>query len=180
MAIEVHGRTSASPQRAYLAPAVAADAEPIASWIDGALDTYWLAPRTAPPITTPKIAHWIAAAGKRGRSLFADELHVGYGELNDMRSRRNQHWLGHLIVNPARRGERLGLRLTELLLAEAFDQLRSNRVSLVVFTDNEPAVACYHAAGMSDDGWETHEFPPYHRTARLLRMAITRRAWLRR
>jgi ribosomal protein S18 acetylase RimI-like enzyme len=61
-----------------------------------------------------------------------------------------------------------------MLLHRAFHLRGARRVSLVVFPENRVAVACYRAAGMHDDAFETHYFPAYRRRARLLRLAATR------
>jgi len=147
----------------------------VLSWVRGARDTYWLAPRTRPPLTLEKVLAW----GGQGHHAFAlverrRPQPVGYGEVNVLNERRHEYWLGHLIVDPARRGQGLGRRLTELLLRHAFERLAARRVSLVVFPDNAAAVGCYRAAGMRDDGFESHHFAAYGRRVRLLRMAALR------
>lgn len=100
---------------------------------------------------------------------------LAYGEVNLLNERRREYWLGHLIVDPRQRGRGVGRWLAELLLQEAFDRLGARRVSLVVFPENRSAIACYRAAGMRDEGFETHYFPPYRRWERLLRLIATAR-----
>lgn len=97
---------------------------------------------------------------------------VAYGELNVLDRGYRSHWLGHLVVAPHARGQGLGRALTELLLARAFEVHESRRVTLVVFRENQSAIACYRKAGMRPDGFEHHFFEPYNRGARLLRMAM--------
>ncbi len=143
----------------------------VASWPADARETYWLAPRNAPPLTPMQILAWHTP----GRTPYALLLEpqatpVGYGELNVMSSGRRCYWLGHLVINPAQRGRGLGVALTRKLLEEAFVRRGAREVSLVVFPDNLVAIACYRAAGMREDGYETHEFPAYRRVETLLRM----------
>ena len=147
----------------------------VLSWVRGARDTYWLAPRTRPPLTAEKLLAWSG----QGHNPFAlvdsrSPGPLGYGEVNLLNEKRREYWLGHLIVEPQRRGQGLGRRLTELLLRHAFERLAARRVSLVVFPDNVAAVGCYRAAGMQDDGYETHLFAAYRRRVRLLRMIAMR------
>lgn len=96
---------------------------------------------------------------------------VAYGELNVMASRRKEYWLGHLIVDPRKRGGGLGVRLTRLLLERAFLRYVARRVSLVVFPENETAIRCYTKAGLHAEGFETHHFPKPRRSEQLLLMA---------
>lgn len=157
----------------WLRPFFVADALTVAGWVRNATDAYHLAPRTWPPITEQRVREWggygceqlvlIDSCGSRP---------VAYGELNLLSSRKAEYWLGHLIVDPDRRGMGLGRELTSLLLKRAFEQKRAKRVSLVVFSDNRAAVECYKASGMQVDGWEMHDLPPYGRRERLLRMAV--------
>ncbi len=143
----------------------------IASWARDELEGYWLAPRTAPPLTAAKVAAWagfqrepVQLVPRGGR------LPVAYGELNVLNAWRREYWLGHLVVDPAQRGRGLGLRLVSGLLARGFSQRGAHRISLVVFRENERAIRCYRAAGMIDDGEELHRFPLYDREETLLRM----------
>jgi RimJ/RimL family protein N-acetyltransferase len=142
----------------------------VVSWVGGAQETRWLAPRSTPPLTAAKVRAW-AGPGRDPLMLVApDEPQpLAYGEVNVLNERRHEYWLGHLIVDPRRRGGGLGTRLTELLLQRAFGHHRARRVSLVVFPENAAAIACYRAAGMREDGFEVHYFTPYRRHERLLR-----------
>ena len=157
-----------------LEPFMFGHAEIVASWVRTPREAYQLAPRTAPPIDAAKVRGWSAEGHSQlvlceaGRSGI-----VGYGELNALHSNRSEFWLGHLIVDPDRRGAGFGLELTRLLLWRAFHRLRARRVSLVVFADNRAAVECYKRAGFCPDGHEVHELPAYGGPARLVRMATT-------
>jgi len=149
----------------------------VASWVLNEREAYLLAPRTPPPLTAEKIRGWVGP----GRQQFllieiGKKRPVGYGELNVLRTEERHFWLGHLIVDPRRRGRGLGTRLTRLLLERAFNQQGARRVTLVVFAENHRALACYRAAGLRDAGFEMHCFPPYDRQVRLLKMNAVRRA----
>jgi RimJ/RimL family protein N-acetyltransferase len=158
-----------------LTPFEAGYADRVLSWVRSPREAYWLAPRTKPPLTIEKLRAW-ARPGRIPLMLVAPEQPepLAYGELNVLNERRREYWLGHLIVDSQQRGRGLGRRLTELLLRRAFDRLAARRVSLVVFPENAAAVACYQAAGMCDDGYETHYFAVYRRRERLVRLVATR------
>ena len=154
------------------------DAATLASWVRSAQEAFWLAPRSRPPLTADVIAGWGEPGGERLvlRDALGHEL-VAYGEVNPLSRGRQSYWLGHLLVDPDRRGLGLGREITRSLLRHAFEQRDAQRATLVVFRDNIAAIACYANAGMNADGYETHSFPAYHREERLLRMAMMRSAW---
>jgi RimJ/RimL family protein N-acetyltransferase len=158
-----------------LMPFDARCAERVVSWVRDARETYWLAPRTEPPLTTEKVRAW-AGPGRDPLMLVTSEQPepLAYGELNILNEKRREYWLGHLVVDPRRRGQGVGRRLTELLLRRAFHLREAQRVSLVVFPENAAAIACYRAAGMYEDGFETHHFAAYRRRERLLRLVAAR------
>ncbi|MFQ5495845.1 MAG: GNAT family N-acetyltransferase [Phycisphaerae bacterium] len=164
--------------RLWLRPYVAAHAPLIADWVGGAQDAYWLAPRTPPPITAAIVSAW--SGEQTDRRVLVDEHDdsiLAYGELNLLSAVRRVYWLGHLIVDPQRRGVGLGCRLTQLLIERAFTRYGAKRLTLVVFRENESAIRCYEAAGMRPNGWETHYFPEYKRRVRLMRMAVNASDW---
>lgn len=164
--------TSRPAARVRLRPFHGADADVIVTWVTSPHDTYWLAPRTAPPLTREKVRAW---GGPLREQLVlatpdADDA-IGYGEVNVLHRNRAEYWLGHIVLDPRERGRGLGVAFTEALLRHAFRRYAAVRVTLVVFEENVPAVRCYRAAGMHDDGHETHFFPAYQRYERLLRLA---------
>ena len=144
----------------------------VISWVRDAREAYWLAPKTAPPLTPEGLLRW----QEPGHAPFllwemAGTKPVGYGEVNRLNVRQGHYWLGHLVVDPGRRGRGYGVQLTRLLLKEAFARRGARRVTLVVFPENQAALACYRSAGMLDDGYEWHSFPVYGRRECLLRLA---------
>jgi ribosomal protein S18 acetylase RimI-like enzyme len=153
----------------------AAHAALVASWVRDAREAYWLAPKTAPPITADDVRSW----ARRGHEQFQlvaphSRLPVAYGELNVLDVQRGLYWLGHLLVARRRRRRGVGRALTNALLGRAFGHYAACQVTLVVFPDNVAARACYQKAGLHDDGWEVHQLTPYRRRVRLLRMSIRR------
>lgn len=159
---------------ACLTPFEPAHAPLVALWLSRPRDALWAAPRTPPPITADKVRAWGAPQMEQWVLRVPDESQpVGYGELNVLRQDRGEYWIGHLVVDPQRRGRGYGRRLTELLLERAARQHQARRVSLVVFPDNLRAMACYQAAGMRFECRETQYFPPYRRYVHLIRMTRT-------
>ncbi len=160
--------------RCHLARFEPAWASLVISWVRDKREMYWLAPKTAPPLTTAEILRW-RQPGHDPYMLLerGSQAPVAYGELNRLTDQRRQYWLGHLIVDPLRRGRGLGTDLTRRLLREAFECRGAQRVTLVVFADNARAVSCYLAAGLREDGVEWHEFPAYGERGCLLRFVAT-------
>ena len=147
----------------------------VASWVLDELELLWLAPGTVWPLTAAKVVGWTRPTD-RPVLLFegTESLPCGYAELNPLRDSQAQLWIGHLVIDPARRGGGLGRRFTRMLLAEAFAAPRVERVVMIVFPDNEAAVRCYKACGFRVTRQERHRFPPHRRDHSLLRMEITR------
>ena len=170
MAVDPCTREDVAPV-CRLAPFRVAHADLILSWVRDPREAFWLAPRTPPPLTPAGVIEW-QTPGHQGFMLHAADvpLPIGYGELNLLNGARRRYWLGHLIVDPARRGRGYGVALTRLLVGRAFARHAAREVTLVVFPENRAAIACYRAAGLHEDGYETHEFPAYGCRVCLLRM----------
>ncbi len=164
--------TKCSPlAAARLTPFVPAAGEHVASWVRSPAEAYWVAPRTPPPLTADVVRSWSGA--DRSQWLLTDPQGrwAGYGEVNVLSGAKREYWLGHLLVDPARRGRGLGLALTTGLLSYAEHTLQARRVVLVVFRENTAAVRCYAAAGLRVEGFERQYFDSYGRTENLLRMS---------
>jgi RimJ/RimL family protein N-acetyltransferase len=143
-------------------------------WLQTEQELTWLAPGTAPPLTSEKVIAW----GKPGdrRFLFwkaGIPAPLGYAELNNMPDRPNQMWIGHFLVDPAYRGRGYGTRFAQALLAMAFSRLSARDVLLVVFPDNASAIRCYHHAGMVPMGHERKLFAATNKEHVFLRMGIS-------
>ena len=142
----------------------------VVSWVRTPEELFHLAPKTAPPLTTAKVLGW---CWPQGYPLLlwptGGELPIGYAELNPMRSDSRHFWLGHVVLDPRRRGQGQGRRFVQALLRWSAAELGARRLSLVVFPDNQAAVACYLKAGFSLHGEEYHRFAPDGPKHRLLR-----------
>ncbi len=147
----------------------------VASWVRDRRELAWVAPGTTWPLTAAKVVGWTGPTD-RPLLLFAggEALPCGYAELNPLRDSANQLWIGHLVIDPARRGDGLGRQITRMLVARAFADARIDRVVMIVFPDNAAAVRCYEANGFRGTKREEHCFGPDRRRHSLLRMEITR------
>lgn len=133
-----------------------------------------MAPRTVPPLTADEIRRWKLPGHEPLQLIDAGAaVPCAYGELNVLNRPRGHYWLGHLIVDPTRRGHGLGQELTRRLLERAFWRHGAREVSLVVFRENLGAIACYRAAGMQPVGYEEHDLPAYGCRVALLRFSAT-------
>lgn len=147
----------------------------VAAWVHTPDELFFLAPGTAPPLTAAKVVAWTRPTD-RPLLLFEGDSPVpsGYAELNPLSGSTRAVWIGHVLVDPARRGRGLGQCLTNLLLAEAFRSPQTDRVVMLVVPDNEPAMRCYQACGFTMVGKEHHRFGPRRRQTTMIRMEIGR------
>ena len=159
----------------HLSPFVSDFAPLVASWVRSAQELTWLAPGTPPPLTAEKVAAW--GEDRHNRFLFwtaGENEPAGYAELNDIPNQPAHLWIGHFIIDPARRGHSLGVRFAQALLARAFTELAAKEVVLVVFPENRRAIACYERAGMVQSGHERKFFKATGAEHHFLRMSMTR------
>jgi ribosomal protein S18 acetylase RimI-like enzyme len=91
------------------------------------------------------LREWHADADVRPYVCFEGDEAVGYGEVWEDRA-ADEAELARILVDPARRGQGVGRRLTALL-GEQAREAGFAEVWLRVVPDNEPAVAAYRAAG---------------------------------
>jgi RimJ/RimL family protein N-acetyltransferase len=178
----------------HLSPFAAPFAPLVASWIRTTQELIWLAPGTVPPLTAEKVALW--GDERRNRFLFWDGAGgmgvspvngregratdpSGYGELNEIPDQPAQFWIGHFVIDPGRRGQSLGVRFAQALLARAFVEYAAKEVVLVVFPDNQRAISCYERAGMQLVGQERKYFKATGAEHLFLRMSISRRRFER-
>ena len=148
-------------------------ANSVAGWVVTTEQLRWLAPSTGPPLTASKVAAWKRPGGEAflyNRS--DDHTPIAYGELNPMPACREHLWLGHVIVRSDLRGRGIGQRFVKALLSFALEQRRANRVSLIVFPDNAPAIRCYRRVGFVIAGDEYHRFGGRALARRMLRLEI--------
>ncbi|MCL2330732.1 MAG: GNAT family N-acetyltransferase [Phycisphaerae bacterium] len=151
----------------------------VARWTRDDRELFWLAPKTPPPLTAPKVAAW---AGTDGRPIFfyhdTQPEPIGYFELNPMVADFGHFWLGHCIVRPDLRNAGFGQVMISLGLELAFREQRAYRVSLVVFPENTSAIRCYDRVGFVHVGDQHRFFPTTGRQHRMLQMSINRGQYL--
>ncbi|NLX15143.1 MAG: GNAT family N-acetyltransferase [Phycisphaerales bacterium] len=164
----------------WLSPFDPALAERVANWVSNDDELFWLAPKTIPPLTADKILNW---PGIGSRPMFLrmnlSREPLGYLELNNMPGDHRHFWVGHCIIDPDHRGKGLGQVMIRLLLEEAFQHCRGQRVSLVVFPDNLPAIRCYQALGFRHVGWQSRYFPVRGDYYSMWHMAVDARSYRR-
>jgi len=154
------------------------DAQVLLQWVRTPLDLRWLAPNTSWPLTEEKILAWTARGGEALvlRSTLDDSM-IGYGEVNAFEGRGRETWLGHIIIDPAKRGSGLGFELTCELLRHTFVVREASRVSLIVFPDNAAAVNCYLRAGFQVVRTERHRPADSNELLSLVRLELTAREY---
>lgn len=150
-----------------------AQAPRVASWVRSDDELFWLAPGTQPPITAEKVLNWTRRSGNAYAFTHRGSAPVGYGELNPLRRDPRDLWIGHVIIDPARRGQGLGRALTDALIHRAFKIEGAHRLTLVVFPENAAAVQCYRSAGFRLRGTEHQVFGPRRLRYSLLRFELT-------
>ena len=117
----------------------------VLSWLRSAEEARQWASLDAVPADGSVFERWHAEPWVHTWIALADGAPAGYGEVwTD--DEEHEAELARLIVDPDRRGRGLGRRLVALLAARAA-QLGFDDVWLRVAPDNEPAIACYRAAG---------------------------------
>jgi RimJ/RimL family protein N-acetyltransferase len=177
MAETVAANSASLREALRLVPFHARESGIVARWVQSEQELLFLAPATAGPLTGAKVASWVKPGGKALLLKHQGEsLPIGYAELNPMRSDPGHLWLGHVVIRPDRRRCGLGRRFVEMLVEEAFQRGGAHRISLVVFPDNKPAIACYKRAGFVFIAEEVHQFAARGPKRRLLRYEIRRAA----
>jgi [ribosomal protein S18]-alanine N-acetyltransferase len=126
-----------------------ADYETIASWIpNAAACVRWAGPNLQFPFLARDLPELLAVTRSHSFSLVsAENLLVGFGQFWP-RDERTVH-LGRIIISPGHRGCGLGRSLLELLLTNAVNETKANRVTLRVYRDNQPAISIYSRFGFS-------------------------------
>ena len=129
-----------------LVEAIDADIDELMTWFGNAEDVViWGGPKFRFPFTPESFredCHWGEMASFSLRD--GDDLQAGFGQIYDRNGRIN---LARLIVHPARRGQGIGRRLVEMLMAVGPGLLPLPEYSLFVFRSNEAALSCYISVG---------------------------------
>ncbi|HPF38503.1 MAG TPA: GNAT family protein [Phycisphaerae bacterium] len=152
----------------------------VAGWPKSPRELTWLAPGTPPPLTRAKVCAWRRDDGRR--FLFWDRRFdepCGYAELNRMPDERRRYWIGHFILDPARRGLGLSHAFFQNLVIHAFEDMQASEVLLVVIPENVAAIRCYERGGMLVSGRESKRFDATGGRHTFLRMCIHRRRYER-
>lgn len=151
-------------------------AETIVSWLLEPADLFLVAPRTVPPLTVRKLHRW-AKPEDRPFTLLDGRNPVGYAELNRLDHSTTHLWIGHFVIDPLRRRQRLGTVLLSALLRVAFHSPDVEEVSLTVFPNNLPAVHFYERAGFAHVQTQVRRFASTGRRHRLSWMRLTRESF---
>jgi ribosomal protein S18 acetylase RimI-like enzyme len=77
-----------------------------------------------------------------------------FAAFGQMGSRFGRSHLARLIANPTMRGQGIGRKLLEMMIAAARTEQGLEEMALFVYKDNEPAYRCYLALG-----FEAQEYP---------------------
>lgn len=85
------------------------------------------------------------------RTLDADEP-IGVLDIDGIGWNNRTSWFSIAIGDAANRGRGYGTEASELGLRFAFDELNLRRVSLTVFSYNQPAIAVYEKLGFVREG----------------------------
>lgn len=149
---------------AQLLPLDAATAAVILGWVGSAEDLALIAgPTLSWPLTTDQLLDTIDDAQRVARVLVADGVPVGFGTL---RRHDDSVRLGWILVDPARRGEGWGRELLVRLMAESHRLYGPRRLTLGVFTHNQPAIQLYRSLGFQEGPPVPIDFAdyPWHKT----------------
>lgn len=122
------------------------DAKLIASFVASESDLYQVAPSESYPLTESVVRHWLEERSSGYVLTDGDDI-VAYGELNPDTARSKSFWIGHLVVDPKRRGRQHGRSLVHGLCRVAREHHRAREVWISAFDDNSAALRCYRSAG---------------------------------
>ena len=129
-----------------LIPVADADLDELMTWFaDAESVDDWGGPKFRYPFTRDTFyedCYWGELASFRLQNP-AGEF-AAFGQLSE---RNDRVHVARLIVNPAMRGESIGKRLIEHLIAIGKTEYDYDEIGLFVYRHNEPAVRCYQGAG---------------------------------
>lgn len=139
-----------------LRPYKPGDAKYLTEWLrDERTVRLWQADRFSYPLTGEQMErYWDDFLNDERAFIFlaVDEKGnpAGHFSFRGIDYEKNSAHLGFIVVNPLLRGKGYGREMVLLALRYAFDILRIGRVTLGVFTVNEPAYRCYRLIGFED------------------------------
>ncbi len=140
-----------------LRPYKACDAATVVSWIgDERAFRQWSADRFGSfPITAEELnRHYDAQAFSDSFypfTAFDEEGIAGHMIMRFTDESKSVLRFGFVIVDRNKRGMGYGREMLALAVRCAFDILGAEKITLGVFTNNEPAYRCYRAAGFRED-----------------------------
>ncbi len=108
----------------------------------------------------------------------ANNIMIGYGEINRAVHAAGSYWLGHIIIDPDWRGAGAGRWFVRELLNRAFDMHKARHVALIVFPENVAAIRCYTRCGFQAKRDEHHSFCKNGRRFMMRRMELDYQTWL--
>ena len=147
-----------------LRPYKTCDAPTIVSWIgDETAFRKWSADRfEAYPITPEDLnRHYDAMADSDSFYEFTafDETGVvGHLIMRFTDEEKRNLRFGFVIVDSQKRGKGYGKEMLQLAIRYGFEILKAEKITLGVFTNNEPAYHCYRAAGFRETQAEPTTF----------------------
>lgn len=132
-----------------LRPAQERDADQIAALIATPQDLRQVSPDEEFPLDERTVRHWIRER-RAGHVLIERGRVVAYAELVTDSAVRGRLWIGHMMVDPHRRGLGHGQRLVLGLLQIASEERNAREVAISAFVDNPRALQCYRSCGFRD------------------------------
>lgn len=122
----------------------------------------------------PLTAEKFRTLGKHARFTALDDGDVvGFFIIRNPGEQQDQLRFGYVLVDPDRCGQGIGKEMLRQGLKFAFSVYQAERVSLGVFENNAPAVACYSAIGFGRTG-AVESYTVRGQTLEVIEMAIHR------
>ena len=128
-----------------------------------------MCPRAAFPLDRASLEKAIEGRDCRTVALLNGDV-AGFADLYGYEPGRHC-FIGHVIVDPARRGQGVGRQLIAAMVRQATDKYNIERVSLSCFSDNVPALLMYGKMGFTPFAIEARQRPD-GTPAALLHMTI--------
>lgn len=132
-----------------LRPAHERDARQIVALLASPQDLRQVSPDEEFPLDERTVQHWIRSRAA-GHVLIERGKVVAYAELVLDSNVAGRLWIGHMMVDPQRRGLGLGQRLVQGLLQIAREGPGVREVAISAFIDNTRALQCYRSCGFRD------------------------------
>jgi len=140
------GDEAASDDGWVLQSATTADVDALMVWFPQKEDVeIWGGPTFRHPFTRETFNKDMCWGRMESYSLFDPEgRFAAFGQLY---LRKQRIHLARLVTEPTMRGQGIGKRLIQMLMAVGKTMYESNEYSLFVFRDNVPALECYKSLG---------------------------------